>query len=202
MRENATSPGFWLVTRNQQLFMQKNINNLVLEMSNMKYWLKIIFILIFFLTGCQAKTIQPVDKSEKVSQGDKILINDNLEQKYLDNLKKSLGNIQIIRTIKLFFDKDNEQELIILYNNIENNSRSNIAVINSHGIHAIDLASNDHDYAFTDPNNIQVIEKESEPNEIIIPLFNQRLNHVVDFHITMETEGKTCTFKIKSELSK
>lgn len=170
----------------------------------MRYWLVIIAVFIFFLPGCQSKTLQSDNKSGNNTHIEKKIISNELEQKYLGSLKNTSGNIQIVHTIKIYFDKDDEQELVVFYNDLENGSKSNFAVINSHGISAIDLASDDHDYVFTDPNNIQVIQKkDSNSNEIIIPLFNQRLNHILNFRITMETENNnTKTFKIHSELSK
>lgn len=168
----------------------------------MRYWLVIIVVSIFLLPGCQSKALQFDDKSGTSAHIEKKLISNELEQKYLGNLKNTAGNIQIVHTIKMYFDKDNEQELVVLYNDMVNNSKSNLAIINSYGISAIDLASDDHDYVFTDPNNVKVIQKESNSNEIIIPLYNQRLNHILNIRVTMEMErDNTKTFKIHSELS-
>lgn len=169
----------------------------------MKYWLIIIALFVSSLTGCESKTFQTDRTSNNADNSEQKTINTELEKKYLDTLKGNTNNIQVVRTIKLYFDNDNEQDLVVLYNDIEKNSRSNIAIANSRGISAIDLASSDHDYVFTNPENTQIIQRESRSNEVIVPLYNQRLNHVVNFHITMEVTGNnTQVFKIKSELSK
>lgn len=148
----------------------------------------IIFIITITITiiftGCgssEKREITENNSSEEVKEDDSSLIIE-----YENRFKEYLPNMEILAKEMADLDNDNEEDMVIIYVDPAETTRSNICFITKYGSHGLDFSSDEFGAVFAnDAESLKILEN---PTRVCVFLREINTNDIYEYHITMETD--------------
>lgn len=162
-----------------------------------------MFIITILFVGCT-----PPNEKKQIPQEPSEIVTQKTSEKVtpkttnlMKSFKKALPKAEVVSTAMADLDNDNEEDLIIIFNNpIEPTkiTKSNICVITSYSIHALDLSGNTLNYQFAKgSDSLKILQS---PTRVSVMLQEVKTKKIIDFQVTMTIDKKEniTNFKIKS----
>lgn len=168
----------------------------------------IIFIITitftFTFTGCgssEKREITGNNSSEEVKEDDSSLNDDvSLIIEYENRFKEYLPDMKIVAKEMADLDNDNEEDMVIIYADPAESTRSNICFITKYGAHGLDFSSDEFRFVFAnEAESLKILEN---PTRACVFLRELNTNDVYEYHVTMETnrDMKLTNFKVENFL--
>jgi hypothetical protein len=172
--------------------------------------LLIIFIITIIITisitftGCNSSEKREIignNSSEEVKENDFSLNDDvSLIKEYENRFKEYLPNMEIVAKEMADLDNDNEEDMVIIYVDPSETTRSNICFITKYGANALDFSSNEFSFVFAnDAESLKILES---PIRVCVILREINTNDIYEYHVIMETDKdmKLTNFKVENFL--